>query len=465
MCTIVSASNANPLWTNSQITAVVSATDDYSGIEGVRYNIGSDVFDPDCTTGGTATSDGASITMPAGGTTLYLCARDFEGNTASWNGEYNWENTPPSAPGKMTTTWTGDHYITGEFVAETTGSTDAGGSGISHYALYRSVDNSLTCNILVETDIAGTSYIVTGADLPSEDTYRYYCWMAHDNAGNASSMSETEYVRMDAITPTNTPTPTPTDTPIPTDTPTPTPTDTPVPTDTPTPTPTDTPIPTDTPTPTPTVTPTLTPTMTPTITPTLTPTLTPTPTITPTLTPVISPTPTMTLTPTLTPTVSIVGTVTPVPSVPHVYSSVLPTPTGQVTVTPSIFVSETPIADSDEKLKLVTLHLVNLNGNPLVNTKVQIDGKDYKTNSDGNIKLTEVNVGKHILKVLIGDKLIEQEIFIGSDDNVRQITVNDTINTGESINSGIIILCMALIVVFGIIVLVKRKKKQNQESY
>ena len=88
----LSASNNSSTWYNSQRTAVVLATDTGgSGLAEVRYNWGSNPMNATCTTGGTVTTNAASLNAPAGGTTLYLCARDNAGNTATWNGIYNWK--------------------------------------------------------------------------------------------------------------------------------------------------------------------------------------------------------------------------------------------------------------------------------------------------------------------------------------------------------------------------------------
>jgi hypothetical protein len=49
-----------------------------------------------CTTGGTVTTNGAVLNAPDSGTTLYLCARDSAGGTATWSGTYNWWGALPS---------------------------------------------------------------------------------------------------------------------------------------------------------------------------------------------------------------------------------------------------------------------------------------------------------------------------------------------------------------------------------
>ena len=91
------ASNASETWYETQRTAVVHATDTGSGIAEVRYNWGvSSELSANCDTGGTVTSHGANLNAPPGGTTLYLCARDNAGNTATWSGTYNWTADGPT---------------------------------------------------------------------------------------------------------------------------------------------------------------------------------------------------------------------------------------------------------------------------------------------------------------------------------------------------------------------------------
>jgi len=135
----------------------------------------------------TGWSPGIPGTMPSGGGTSY----------AQWS-----DQTPPSAPGAMTVSWTGDHYVNGNFTASTSGASDSG-SGIRGYRLCRSQDNSGGCYTWTAAgEHAGTSETVSGADLPSVGTFRYYYWYAFDNAGNQSSNSDAVYVRMDGAAPT-----------------------------------------------------------------------------------------------------------------------------------------------------------------------------------------------------------------------------------------------------------------------
>ncbi len=111
------------------------------------------------------------------------------------------DGTAPTAPGAVTASWTRDHWVNGAFVASTSGSSDAG-TGIRGYRLCRSNDNSSGCYTWTAAgEHASTSETVSGADLPSPGTYRYYYWYAYDNAGNQSTNSSGEYIRMDGASP------------------------------------------------------------------------------------------------------------------------------------------------------------------------------------------------------------------------------------------------------------------------
>lgn len=95
----VSADNASSSWVTSQ-TATISAGDDVggsqanSGLKEVRYrwNAG---LNAACTNG-TVTASGATLNVPDGDNTLYLCARDFTGRVGSWQGTYRVDGTNPS---------------------------------------------------------------------------------------------------------------------------------------------------------------------------------------------------------------------------------------------------------------------------------------------------------------------------------------------------------------------------------
>jgi hypothetical protein len=199
---IVVADHSGPDWLNLSST-LIHNTDMLSGVSEARYSWNSNLMDSLCSSGGTQFSDGASISLPTGTNQLYLCARDYADNVGLWNGQFNVDLTPPSVPSKMTTVWENDihHYINTTFTAETTGSTDTGGSGIGSYSLYRSEDSENICSILVASGIESTSYLVTGTHLPSEGQTRYYCWSATDLASNTSDISVSEYVTMNSTQP------------------------------------------------------------------------------------------------------------------------------------------------------------------------------------------------------------------------------------------------------------------------
>jgi len=126
----LTASGASSSWYGYQRTATISASDSGSGLYGgnqVRYNWGwSSTLNSACTSGGTLTSNGATLNAPAGGSMLYLCARDMLGNTRTWNGLYRWENTAPSvSASSSSSTWY--NYQRTAIVS----ASDSGGSGLS----------------------------------------------------------------------------------------------------------------------------------------------------------------------------------------------------------------------------------------------------------------------------------------------------------------------------------------------
>jgi uncharacterized delta-60 repeat protein len=220
---IISADNNSDTWYNgtNKPTVSVTATDEV-GLAEVRFKWGTDFSDTNCN----SDSGGSSISLeslpyaltgedsaPAGGTTLYLCARNTSGNKATWNGVYNWENTPPSMPNAVNTDDENNGEITGAFVVNIpSGSTDTGGSGLASYSLWKCDDNLLTQNcVVIQSGVLGSTVSVSGEFLPTEDSTFYYYWTSVDNVGNTSDKSEAKALTMNAIIPptlTNTPTPT-----------------------------------------------------------------------------------------------------------------------------------------------------------------------------------------------------------------------------------------------------------------
>ena len=103
----VSASNASTQWFASR-TAVVSAADTTggaaanSGLVAVRYSWATPL-DGACT-GGTATSAGATLTVPEGDNTLFVCARDATGRVAHWSGPTGSTPARPPPPGRPRST-------------------------------------------------------------------------------------------------------------------------------------------------------------------------------------------------------------------------------------------------------------------------------------------------------------------------------------------------------------------------
>jgi uncharacterized delta-60 repeat protein len=200
-----SSESYSNFWSSSALIATVRAFDTSSGLAWVKFSYTSN---NDCILNGSSVSNGSTISIPSGANTLYLCAEDNSSNTSSWTAFYNWESTPPSAPSKMSlsvTTWTGDHYIKASsvLVNAPSGSTDTGGSLLAYYVLMRCDNSSLTLNCTsVASGVTSGTTTLSGSNLPSNGSTKYYYWISADNAGNTSNLSESEYLRMDTSAPT-----------------------------------------------------------------------------------------------------------------------------------------------------------------------------------------------------------------------------------------------------------------------
>lgn len=208
---IVNATGAtdNGSWFSIQQTAVVYVEAVGNPIAETRYSWGTDDMTDNCSSGGTLTDNAEVLNAPVGGSTLFLCSRDTVGEYSTWNGVYNWEITPPSAPDTMTLsipTFVGDHFVSGSFITnDPSGSTDTGGSGLSSYSLSRCDDLALTVNCtVIASGVMGTGVTVSGANLPTDGNTMYYYWTATDNALNVSDKSAPEYVSMDTTGPEGT---------------------------------------------------------------------------------------------------------------------------------------------------------------------------------------------------------------------------------------------------------------------
>ncbi len=151
----------------------------------------------------------ASITTTAPATTTnnivvvnqYNCSNYVSSTSAVLKYRRN-DATAPSTPSAPTTSWSGDHYVCGNFnMVAPTNSTDL--SGPVTYRLCRSNNNAGGCSVWVAAAVsAGATVTVSGTNLPGANTYRYYYWYAYDVCGNQSAASAGTYVRMDGTAPT-----------------------------------------------------------------------------------------------------------------------------------------------------------------------------------------------------------------------------------------------------------------------
>lgn len=208
----VSASNTSSEWFTSR-TATLSAADATggeaanSGLAEVRYQWNG-IINFFCGGWGTATSSGATLTVPEGDNTLNLCARDNTGTVTLWSGTYRVDSGPPTTPGPTTVdcaySTNGECWVTGAFTATAAPSTDAG-TGVDGYQFCRSHDTTgwggCAVNI-VPAGSAGTSEAVSGSHLPSDGYRRAYRFRARDGLGQWSAWNTPRYVRVDRYAPT-----------------------------------------------------------------------------------------------------------------------------------------------------------------------------------------------------------------------------------------------------------------------
>ncbi|MEM7582801.1 MAG: hypothetical protein AAF560_05430 [Acidobacteriota bacterium] len=205
---VVAATNASPEWFESR-TATVSAHDAEgkatanSGIAQVRYRWNTPLNG--ACTNGTLISHGATLTAPVGDNTLYLCARDNTGRVDTWDGQYRIDNGPPTQPGPTTVACTyappGECWVTGDFTASVTPSTDP--SGIDGYQICRSLDSDggwEGCSVTITQD-GGTSILISGGHLASPGHRRAYYFRARDNNGLWGPWNVPRYVRVDRNNP------------------------------------------------------------------------------------------------------------------------------------------------------------------------------------------------------------------------------------------------------------------------
>ncbi|MEM9599035.1 MAG: hypothetical protein AAGD06_32505, partial [Acidobacteriota bacterium] len=200
----VSASGASSHWFASS-TATVSAADTTagaganSGLLRVRYRWNTPL-NSGCSQG-TETSAGSTLEAPQGDNVLYLCARDRVGRVAQWSGQYRVDGGGPTAPGPTSVSCglvEGDQcWVTGAFVATVTPATDP--SGIDGYQICRSEDSTggfAGCEFNMTLD-GGTSYTVSGTNLPSDGFRRAYWFRAKNTNGTWGAWNDPRYVRID----------------------------------------------------------------------------------------------------------------------------------------------------------------------------------------------------------------------------------------------------------------------------
>jgi prepilin-type N-terminal cleavage/methylation domain-containing protein len=187
----VSASNASSSWFTSR-TTTISASDALSGLAAVRYSWNTNTLLSDCT-GGTATSNGAILTVPEGSNRLYVCARDNAGNPNLYDStadQFRVDTVNPVvSASNASSSW---------FTSRTTtvSATDA----LSGIAEVRYAWNT---NTLLSDCTGGTATSHNAVlTVPTGSNRLYVC--ARDNAGNFELYDSTaDQFKVDATAPTS----------------------------------------------------------------------------------------------------------------------------------------------------------------------------------------------------------------------------------------------------------------------
>jgi prepilin-type N-terminal cleavage/methylation domain-containing protein len=186
---LVSASNASSSWFTSR-TTTISASDALSGLSTVRYNWNTNNLNSDCT-GGTATSNGAVLTVPSGSNRLYVCSKDNAGNTNLYDStadQFRVDTVNPLvSASNASTSW---------FTSRTT--TISASDALSGLATVRYNWNTNNLN----SDCTGGTATNNGAVLtvPEGSNRLYVC--ARDNAGNTNLYDSTaDQFRVDTVNP------------------------------------------------------------------------------------------------------------------------------------------------------------------------------------------------------------------------------------------------------------------------
>jgi prepilin-type N-terminal cleavage/methylation domain-containing protein len=186
----ISANNASSTWFTSR-TTTVSAADALSGLAAVRYAWNSNTLLSDCT-GGTATSNAAVLTVPAGSNRLYMCSKDNTGNIATYDSGSDQfrvdTGLPTISANNASSTW---------FTSRTT--TVSAADAVSGLATVRYAWNS---NTLLSDCTGGTATSNAAVlTVPTGSNRLYMC--SKDIAGNVGTYdSGVNQFRVDTIVPT-----------------------------------------------------------------------------------------------------------------------------------------------------------------------------------------------------------------------------------------------------------------------
>ena len=147
-----------------------------------------------------------------------------------------------------------------------------------------------------------------------------------------------------------------------------------------------------------------------------------------------------------------------------------PTSTPTLTITPSAELSVTPTEETigvttlpttgDDKIEITIL---GPDGEPLVNTVVKIDGKNLKTDENGQIVIGGLTSGEHEVTYTIDGVVYTKSLVLGESTEKSAVTVS-FVPEIEPYDYTFIIMLVVLIAASVVVYFVVIKKKTNNES-
>lgn len=191
----ITANNASSSWFTSRTTTITGT--DNLGIAEIRYQWNTNGMNAACTTGGTVTTTGTTLTVPAGSNQLFLCIRDNAGNTATYASGANMFRVDDANP--TVTFGTNGHatYAKTRSTTVTVADTQSGVNAATLEYLWTTTATAPAEASFVTTFTNGAT-ITTPAGLNGQ----YYLWiLAKDNLARTSIIGSNAF-NLDNTNPT-----------------------------------------------------------------------------------------------------------------------------------------------------------------------------------------------------------------------------------------------------------------------